>query len=247
MSNQPSISICFPAFNEGKTVYNVVADACTIVEKLCKDFEVLVCNDGSTDETLQELERLQRDYPKVRILNNIGNRGLAFTFTRLYNEACKDFVFLNATDGQWPNRILQEMVPLTSSADIVVSVRIDKHYPIIRRVISGIYNTMPRVLFGVDPKDAGGVKLIARRYLYQGEIISKSPFADAERIIRAVRSGARVAYIPVATRPRSTGKSNAIKVLVLARCFIDLFRVYIRLVVFGRWRLCPSFGKDCTL
>lgn len=228
-SRAPTISICFPAYNEEKTVYAVVEDAYHLAQKLTDDFEIVICNDGSRDRTLDELKRLQEAYPAIRIIHNGVNRGLAYTFARLYDAAEKDYVFLNATDGQWPNSILADMITCVPAQDIVVSVRRSKHYTASRAIISFLYNSIPILLFGVAPKDAGGVKLIARRFVYQGQIISKSPFADAERIIRAKKDGARIVYIPVDVRPRETGKSNAIKPRVLWQCFLDLFRVFFRL------------------
>ncbi len=237
MSNaKPSISACFPAYNEGGTVYAVVRDAHAILSSVCDDFEIVVCNDGSKDDTLAELRRLEAELPQLRLLDNGVNRGLAFTFARLYAEARKDLVFLNATDGQWRNSILREMVPLAADHDIVVTVRREKHYGHFRSLVSGLYNGLPRLAFGVRTRDAGGVKLIARKYLYVGRLVSRSPFADAERLIRAVRDGARVAYVPVEVRRREAGKSNAMRFSVLLACGRDFLRLWHELVVARRLR-----------
>src|SRR5205809_392085 len=96
----PSVSICFPAYNEEGTVRDVLLHAHEILSKSNLDYEVLVCDDGSKDSTPAILDELGAKLPRFRIFHNPRNLGIRDTFEFLYSQARKEFVFLNSTDGQ---------------------------------------------------------------------------------------------------------------------------------------------------
>jgi hypothetical protein len=63
-----------------------------------------------------------------------------------------------------------------------------------------------KLLFGVETGDAGSIKL-GSRAIFQMPLVSRSPFAEAERIVSAQRLGYRVASVPIRFLPRSSGKA----------------------------------------
>src|SRR5690242_3373622 len=97
----PSVSVCFPAFNEQATIGSVLNEAHQLLSASELDYEILVCNDASTDDTGTIAERVASELKGIRVLHNERNSGIRETFERLYRESQKDFVFLNSTDGQW--------------------------------------------------------------------------------------------------------------------------------------------------
>jgi glycosyltransferase involved in cell wall biosynthesis len=222
----PSVSICFPAYNEEASIGEVLEEADEILAGLGATYEILVCDDGSSDATGGIAEQVAASRPSIRVIHHERNRGIRDTYEHLYAEAALEFIFLNSTDRQWPTSIVADMLPMTSDYDIIVASRKDKHYGWFRAFVSSVYNWLPRLLFGVSTHDAGAVKLMRRSVVDTITPLSRSPFAEAERLIRASRMGYRIGDLPVDTAPRLTGKSNAVSLGVLVQAVADVGRVW---------------------
>ena len=222
----PSVSVCFPAYNEQATIEGVLIEAHELLHASGLDYEILVCNDGSEDRTGRIIEETARRLPNIRALNNPRNMGIHDTFERLYREASKDFVFLNSTDRQWETSTLFEMLPLTGNFDIVIASRKNKHYGTIRSFVSWAFNALPAILFGVETHDAGAVKLVRREIIERFPLVSRSPFSEAERLIRASRAGYRIVSYPVTVLDRQAGRSRGANPGVVAESIKDVARVW---------------------
>jgi glycosyltransferase involved in cell wall biosynthesis len=222
----PSVSVCFPAYNEQETVFAVVMQAHELLERSGIEYEILVCNDGSSDRTREVIDGLAGSVAFLRVLHNERNLGIRATFERLYSEASKEFVFLNSTDQQWETRILFDLLPLTSNWDIVIASRREKHYGAVRSVISWAFNAIPSILFGVRTVDAGAVKLMRREIIERFPVVSRSPFSEAERLIRASQAGYRITYYPVTTAAREAGKAKGVSLGAVLEALKDVARVW---------------------
>lgn len=222
----PSVSVCFPAYNEQDTIAGVLEEAHALVAGAGFDYEILVCDDGSTDRTPAIVDALAGEIPKMRVIHHQRNLGIHDTFEHLYREATKTFVFLNSTDRQWDTRILLDMLPLTRDCDVVIASRIEKYYRVDRRIVSWGFNVVPRLLFGVWTYDAGAVKLVRREIIERFALVSRSPFSEAERLIRASRAGYRILDRPTMTSPRRTGRARGISGTLVKDALLDVPRVW---------------------
>jgi glycosyltransferase involved in cell wall biosynthesis len=223
----PGVSVCFPAYNEGQTLRAVLEDARTFLAGSGLDYEILICDDGSTDETPAIIHDVAAGDLRIRAWRHDRNQGIFATFEDLYARATKEFVFLNSTDEQWQTRVLLDLLPLTATADVVIASRRDKHYPPVRRVVSWAFNALPGMLFGVRIFDAGAVKLMRREIITRCALVSRSPFSEAERLIRAARLGYRIVEFPVDTRPRRAGRGRGADWRVVRGSAVDLVRVWL--------------------
>lgn len=222
----PSISVGFPVYNEEATIENVMREADAILSGLPLRYELLILDDGSTDRSGAIIEETARQLSCARVIRHADNRGIRAAFERLYHEAANEWVFLNAADRQWDTRILVDMLPLSREADIIVASRIKKPYTPTRAFISWLFNRIPALLFGVRTYDAGAVKLMRREIIGRCPIISRSPFSEAERLIRASRAGYRILNYPVTVSPRRTGRSRGVTIRVLAAALRDVIAVW---------------------
>src|SRR6266404_1643567 len=193
----PSVSVCFPAYDEEATIEDVLLEAHTLLSQSGLKYEILVCNDGSSDRTAVIIDSIAAFMPNVRVLHHEYNLGICATFEHLYAEATNELVFLNSTDRQWDTSILFDMLPLTSKWDVIVASRVEKHYGTMRRFFSWGFNMIPAILFHVQTFDAGAVKLMRREIIQRFPLVSRSSFSEAERMIRASRAAYRITSFPV--------------------------------------------------
>lgn len=240
----PSVSVCFPAFNEEATICSVLQEAHKLLSKSALKYEIIVCNDGSKDRTGAIVDDTAALIPHLRVLHHPSNLGICATFEHLYSEATNEFVFLNSTDRQWQTSIIFDMLSLTTDWDVIIASRKDNHYGAMRRLISWGFNRVPSILFGVRTFDAGAVKLIRREIIQRFPVVSRSPFSEAERLIRASRAGYRITQFPVEVSVRQTGVAHGVKFGVVMRSLMDIPRVW--------WSLhsehtdSPTYSGDVT-
>ncbi|GLQ97401.1 poly-beta-1,6-N-acetyl-D-glucosamine synthase [Dyella mobilis] len=74
LASYPMVSLIVPCHNEGEHVRETIAH---LAEQSWPDFEIIAVNDGSTDDTGQQLDQLMNEYPNLRVLHLSGNQGKA--------------------------------------------------------------------------------------------------------------------------------------------------------------------------
>ncbi len=90
-----TISIVIPNYNHGHYLSKAVAHAAN--QSIPAD-EILIIDDGSTDNSLQVIQELQKQYPQLKILQNHGNQGVIYTINRGLHEAGSTHVLMAAAD-----------------------------------------------------------------------------------------------------------------------------------------------------
>jgi dolichol-phosphate mannosyltransferase len=199
---------------------------------VARSLEVLVCDDGSKDDTYGVLRRLAAGDPRVRVLHRPGNRGIEASLSALYAAARHEHIFLISADRQWPMTSLVTLAKaLERGADVVVGTRRNKEgvYSFYRRLVSGIFERSVRAL-GAPVGDPGSIKL-GRAEALRVPIVSRGVFAEGERLIRAARAGYRLAACDVEFRPRRSGKASGARPGLVLRASADLVRCCLSLAV----------------
>ncbi len=223
------LSVVLPAYNEQSTLEQVIRDHHDALVQLAgriDNWEIVCLDDASTDSTPSILRRLAQTVPKLRVLTHETNQGIYTSFRDLFQAAQGTHIYLTASDGQWPASNLTKMLEaLEAGADLVVGVRANRNevYGASRRLISFLFNLLPRIFFGVKTADAGSVKLGVREVFNFG-LISRSPFVEAERIIQAQGRGYRVAFVPIQFLLRSAGKERGASWRNIRRSLMDCVR-----------------------
>jgi len=221
-----SLSIVVPAFNEAASIEATVDDALRIGATVARELEVLVCNDGSRDETSAILAARAAKEPRLRVLDRVQNAGIEASMRALYANARYEWVFLMSADRQWPMTALIELAGAAErGADFVIGVRPNKRavYTPYRQLVSWGYERIVKA-FGAPAGDPGSIKL-ARRELLNAAVAARGVFAEGERVIRAARSGAKVVEVSVEFQRRGAGKATGARRDVVVRALVDAVRV----------------------
>ncbi len=108
--NYPSVSVCFPAYNEEKTVGKVLQEAYDLLQSWQIQYELIVCDDASKDNTGRIIDQFAENKAEVRIIHHIQNKGIRDTYEELNQKARNEFVFLNSTYGQCKKESLIRML-----------------------------------------------------------------------------------------------------------------------------------------
>jgi glycosyltransferase involved in cell wall biosynthesis len=208
MSHRPKYSIVVPLFNEAENVPPLVRDVRDSVEGL-GDWELVLVNDGSTDETAALAESLAAADARVHVLHLARNYGQTSALQAGFDHASGDVVITMDGDLQNdPADIPRLVAKLDEGYDLVAGYRVRrKDSLLLRTVPSRIANRLIRLISGVSIRDTGcSLKAFRKAILDRMHL-----YSDMHRfipIIAAATAGARVVEIPVSHRPRLYGESK---------------------------------------
>jgi glycosyltransferase involved in cell wall biosynthesis len=204
------------------------------LRRVADDFEVIVVDDGSVDDTAEVLQALRREYgPVLRVVTHDRNLGYGAALRSGFAAATKEFVFYTDGDGQYdPAEIELLLRAVTPQTGLVNGYKSERNDPWHRVAIGWLYNRLARWLFRIRLRDIDcDFRLIRRSILDPGRLRSTGGAICVELVRRLELSGAGVIELPVHHYPRRYGRSEFFRVRSLASTFLQLGALFGRLVV----------------
>ena len=230
----PGLSVFFPAYNDAGTIASLVITSVKVAATLTDDYEVIVVNDGSTDDTAQILDELARIYPEhVRIVHHQKNRGYGGALRTGFATATKDFVFYTDGDGQYdPAEMTLLWSTMTDDVDWVNGWKISRSDPMHRIVIGRLYHHYVKMLFNLRVRDVDcDFRLMRRRIFDVVRLEKDSGVICLEMMTKFKDAGFRVAEQPVHHYHRVHGQSQFFNFPRVFRTLIDVHKLWWLLVV----------------
>ena len=233
MSNKPSISVFFPAYNDAGTIASLVVLADRTCRQLTDDYEVIVVNDGSPDHTGDILAELANKYTNLRVVTHEKNKGYGGALRTGFASATKDLIFYTDGDAQYDARELALLVPLmTDDVDVVNGYKISRSDPLHRIIIGGIYRNIIKLAFGLKIRDVDcDFRLIRRTEFNKVRLFSNSGTICVEMVKSLQDAGLRFAQCPVHHYHRAYGKSQFFNFKRIFKTFRDLSALWWKLVI----------------
>ena len=213
------LTIVMPCYNEGTRIYRNIIELATQVEKFCDNFRIIVVNDGSTDDTEQEIQRAKLADSRVGVISYPENRGKGFAVRRGMLSAKSEYVAFIDADLELPPHLLEGfMKEARDGADIVIGSKMHPdsqvEYPFMRKVMSTGYYWFLKVLFGLKLKDTQtGIKLFRTASVQPIlKVMRTSRFSfDIELLAIATKKGLVIKEMPVVVN-FSRNKSDRSKI-----------------------------------
>jgi glycosyltransferase involved in cell wall biosynthesis len=230
----PGLSVFFPAYNDSGTIASLVITAVKAAAALTPDYEVIVINDGSQDDTPQILDELARVYAgHLRVVHHTKNRGYGGALRSGFEHATKDLVFYTDGDAQYdPSEMALLWPALTSGVDWVNGWKISRSDPLHRIVIGRLYHYTVKLLFGLKVRDVDcDFRLMRRRIFDVVRLEKNSGVICLEMMKKFQDAGFRVAEVPVHHYHRAYGKSQFFNFRRIARTGVDVLKLWWALVV----------------
>jgi glycosyltransferase involved in cell wall biosynthesis len=233
----PSLSVFFPAYNDAPSLPKLLAKTFDTLEFHVADYEVIVVNDGSYDNTAAVLEQLRAQYgPRLRVVTHPRNRGYGGALRSGFVAAGKEFVFYTDGDSQYDVDELPRLLDLVGpDTGLVNGFKLERHDPAHRIWIGKTYNFCARLLFRIRIRDIDcDYRLIRRSLLQRIHLTSTSGTICVELVRKLEMTGCEVLETGVHHYPRLYGKSQFFRLRSLATTLYELVRLWVRVVILRR-------------
>ena len=230
----PGLSVFFPAYNDAGTIASLVISSVKIAATLTDDFEVIVINDASQDDTAKILDELARIYPdRVRIVHHPTNRGYGGALRTGFATASKELVFYTDGDGQYdPTEVTLLWEKMSADVDWVNGWKISRSDPLHRIIIGRIYHHVVKLLFGLKVRDVDCDFRLMRRRIFEVVRLEKdSGVICLEMMKKFQDAGFRVAEHPVHHYHRAHGQSQFFNFPRIYQTVIDVMKLWWLLVI----------------
>lgn len=244
MKEQKSISVFFPAYNDGGTIASMVISAILALESVTEDYEVIVVNDGSRDYTAEVLEELARRYPRVRVIHHPQNRGYGGALRSGFAAATKEFIFYTDGDAQYDPRELKLLLSeMKEGIDLVNGYKIDRSDPLHRIIIGKIYQYGIKLLFRLKLRDVDCDFRLLRRSIFDKIQLESNTGVICVELMRKIQAaGFGLAEVPVHHYHRAYGKSQFFNFPRIARTLLALARLWWKLMLPEMLGRKPALG-----
>ena len=169
------LSIIIPARNEAENLTDCITEICGEIDQHCIDYEILVIDDGSTDDTAEIVDKINCKHPSVYCVKNTGENGFGRAVrVGLENYSGDAVAIMMADRSDSPKDLVNYWNFLTEKElECAFGSRFIRegsthNYPKTKLVINRIVNTMIRIVFNVDCNDVTNAFKMYRREVIEG-------------------------------------------------------------------------------
>ena len=219
-----SLSVILPAYNEAQVIASTVSTVHSVLDGWKVDFEIIVVNDGSTDQTGAILAALAARDPRIRFVTHPVNQGYGAALVSGFAAATKELTFFMDADGQFDISDLRTFFLFIDRYDAVIGYRMDRQDSWMRKLNAWGWKLLIGWMLGVHVRDVDcAFKLLHTEFLHQHPLETRGAMINAELLYTLTQAGGTYKELAVHHLPRQTGRATGAKLSVIFRAFRELF------------------------
>ena len=224
----PEISVFFPFWNEEKNIEKVVSNAITVLDKIAKKWEIIMIDDGSSDNTLKIAKKLAENNPHLKVVTHEKNRGYGASLKSGFKAAKYELVVFTDGDGQFDFSQVSKFLPKIKNSDIAIGYRKKRHDNPIRHVLMNLLKIWDFIFFGFVFKDIDcGFKMFRKEALDKIKPFnSEGAMITTEILAKAKKQKLKINQVEVSHHPRIYGDQSGGNLRVILRAIKESFAVW---------------------
>ncbi|MBU4292563.1 MAG: glycosyltransferase family 2 protein [Actinobacteria bacterium] len=228
MKKKYTISAFFPVYNDWGTISSMVFLVNGVLEKVAKDYEIILVDDGSRELTKRVLEELLKKVDKLRVITRSSNGGYGAALKTGFYNARYELIFYTDGDAQYNPEELELLVEkFSKDVDVVNGYKISRSDPPYRIILGKLYHWIARMMFGFKIRDVDCDFRLMRRSIFDGLVLEyDSGVICVEMISKMTKKGYRFVEVPVHHYYRMSGKSeffNFKRIFIVSQNLIKLW------------------------
>lgn len=230
MKKLKSLSVFFPVYNEEANLEILVKQATRILPELASRYELLIINDGSTDDSLKIAEKLRSAYKQIKIFSHQKNQGYGEVLKTGIKNSQYEWIFWTDSDLQFDLSELAHFVKETDQYKAIIGYRKKRSEGFRRHLNTSLFKLYIDLLFRLHVKDIDcAFKLIEASSLKQLKLTSGSAFTSAEILYRLKKNGVKFKEIAVNHYPRLYGQATGAKLGVILKACYEALNTYLNI------------------
>jgi len=231
--SSPELSIFFPCYNDAGTIASMVALADLTASSLTDSYEIIVIDDGSSDNSRSILKKLESKFSSLKLVFHEANRGYGGALRSGFATARGEWVFYTDGDYQYDVddlKLLWEKV--SPEVDCVNGFKLKRHDPFYRVWIGLMYQHFIQIMFSLKIKDVDcDFRLIRRSALNKFELQEQTGCICVELVKKLQETGAKFTEVGVKHMFRAYGHSQFFNFPRIFRTLWKLKRLWLKLVI----------------
>ena len=215
MNKEFLISVCSPVYNEAENLPLLIKRVNQAMKSRYQEWEQVLVDDGSTDQSVSVIEDHKRDYPNISLHRHDHNLGESYAWDTAFKNSNGDVVVMLAADLQSPPEEIPKMVDMVidHGVDVASGIRQSRKDSIFYWVATRVLNQFMCWVFGLKVKDVS-----SSFFAVKSEFLNNLKlYKNDHRYILAIlkRRGAKINEIPFRHEDRKLGKSKYSKLKVV--------------------------------
>ncbi len=221
------LSVVMPALNEQDNIEHALADTLQALDQFGINGEVIVVNDGSTDETAARVQAFKEKDARIRMIAHETPQGIGASFWDGVDAAAGEAVVMMPGDNENNPAETFRYFKLLEHVDIVIPFIFNREArPWLRNLLSFVYRFIINTTFLVNFNYTNGTVIYRKAVLKELTYRNSGFFFQTDILIRTVKQGYLFAEVPYRLGLREGGRSSAVSF----PSFLKVVRGYIRLV-----------------
>jgi glycosyltransferase involved in cell wall biosynthesis len=205
-----SLSVVVPALNEREHLESSVNVLVRALAAADVDFDIIIVDDGSSDETGEIADRLAAANPRIRVIHHAQNMGLGSAYRHGVEVAQKEYFFWVPGDNVCPEETLVTLFRKIGEVEVVIPrITNVRGRALGRRIVSRSYNQMMNFLFGYRIHSIESVTIFPTAFLRANPPSTSGYGFQAEALFRALDRKLSFVEVPVAFY-NPVGRSKAV-------------------------------------
>ncbi len=238
MVKSQKLSVIIPAYNKDTEVFRVVSQMVNQLKTLVYDWEIIVVDDASCDQTLREAirgKKFNSNTERIKIYSYNLNQGKGFALYYGFKQSIGDVVIFADSDLDLPATNIPVLLNYFEDQDADIIVGSKRHplsqvrYPLIRKIMSKTYQIIIKVLFDLNISDTQvGLKVFRREVLENvfPRIVVKNFAFDLELLVVAKSLGYQRKYeAPIIL---NYNFSSTINIIAIKKIMVDTLAIFYR-------------------
>ncbi|MBU1627611.1 glycosyltransferase family 2 protein [bacterium] len=232
-----SLSAFFPAHNEETNLPKLLEDAMNVFSQVAEKFEIIIVDDGSTDNTKKILDDFKGKIPNLTAIHHEKNKGYGAAI-RSGLSACKyEFIFFSDSDNQFDLSEISYLIPPIKDYDAVIGYRGKRKDPLVRTINAMGWKLVNRLILGVKARDINcAFKLLRRKHITDLDLISDGAMISAELLAYLQQKKLKIKEVEVSHYRRKSGEQSGANLKVIQKAFKELFIIRKSMKKFSRER-----------
>lgn len=217
MQSKITLSLIIFCYNEAGNIGSVIDLCKNLLPEIASDFELIVVDDGSSDNTAEEVLAKVKDFPNIRVIRHEVNRGIGNALRSGYEAARKEYVCAIPGDNQFDLQLLRAVKPFDDNT-YYAFYRINTGYSTYRKLLSWGNRLFNQHVLGIFLRDVNWVKVYRLSQLRSIQPRLTSSLIESEICAKLFRKGVRPIEMPTEYLRRMFGtpKGGGWKTLRLA-------------------------------